>query len=350
VRLKFDGIYTFLQLGMKSRSQFVKRVLYTGLISMAVYWLGVSTGHAQSRKVRVAMPGYTIAGLSFLTAKLNGYYASEGLDVELIAMRAPTANLAVLSGSVEFSTVPLAGLTTALRGGALKLLMVHFDKPQHSLFAKNELQNIRALRGRKIAVAGPAVIDDLLLREFLGANGIDPGKEMNILSIGAADTRATSLISGTVDAAMLIAPFTFVARDAGFRELVAFKDQGFLLPSGGIIARDEVLRAEPALVERFVRASMMGFINSRDNRNGAIKVLTKSLKIDEPIATKVYDESRPTMTADGTLPEDAQKKMATFVAKTSGLKELPPMEKVFDFAFVRKANAALQAKGWHPGL
>ena len=28
---------------------------------------------AQSRKVRVAMPGYTIAGISFLTAKLNGY-------------------------------------------------------------------------------------------------------------------------------------------------------------------------------------------------------------------------------------------------------------------------------------
>ena len=28
---------------------------------------------AQARKVRVAMPGYTIAGISFLTAKLNGY-------------------------------------------------------------------------------------------------------------------------------------------------------------------------------------------------------------------------------------------------------------------------------------
>ncbi len=50
-------------------------------------------------------------GISFLTAKLNGYYAGEGLDVELIAMRAPTANLAVLSGSVEFSTVPLVGST-----------------------------------------------------------------------------------------------------------------------------------------------------------------------------------------------------------------------------------------------
>ena len=314
----------------------------------ALFACGAS--EAQTRKVRVAMPGYTIAGLSFLTAKINGYYASEGLDVELIAMRAPTANLAVLSGSVEFSTVPLVGMNTALRGGALKVLMVHFDKPQHVLFVRNELQNLKLLRGKKIAVSGPGVIDDLLLREVLSANGIDAAKELTILTLGAADTRVTSLISGAVDGAMIIAPFTFTAKDAGFRELVVFKDQGILLASGGIVARDETLRAEPALVERFVRASAMGFIHSRDNRSGAIRVLIKALKIDETIATKVYDASRPTMTADGTLSDDAQKRMAAFVAKTAALKEIAPVEKVFDFSVLRKANAALHAKGWQPGL
>jgi len=303
---------------------------------------------AQARKVRVAMPGYTIAGISFLTAKLNGYYAAEGLDVELIAMRAPTANLAVLSGSVEFSTVPLAGLNTALRGGALKIIMVHFDKPQHALFVKNELQNLKLLRGKKVAVSGPGVIDDLLLREVLNNNGIDANKELAILSMGSADTRVTSLISGAVDGAMIIAPHTFTAKDAGFRELVVFRDQGFLLPSGGIAARDETLRNDPALVERFTRASMMGFIHSRDNRAGAIRALSKSVRVDESVAAKVYDSSRPTMTADGTLNDDAQRKMAAFVAKSSSLKEVVAADKVFDFSFVRKANAALQAKGWQP--
>src|SRR4051812_37791870 len=88
--------------------------------------------NAQTKKVRVALPGYTIAALSFLIAKTNGYYSAENLDVELIAMRASTANLAVLGGNVEFSGVPLAGLTTALRGGGVKLLFCQFDKPQHS--------------------------------------------------------------------------------------------------------------------------------------------------------------------------------------------------------------------------
>jgi hypothetical protein len=110
-----------------------------------------------------------------------------------------------------------------------------------------------------------------------------------------------------------------------------------------------MLRADAPLVERFVRASMMGFLYSRDNRGGAIKVLSKSLKIDGGIAAKIYDSSRPTMTADGMSSEETQKIMAAFVAKTAGLKEIPPMERVFDFSFVRKANAALRAKGWQPG-
>jgi len=328
----------------------VTNLLRLALSLTIVLWRLAATvdGEAQNRKVRVAMPGYTIAGLSFLTAKLNGYYAGEGLDVELIAMRAPTANLAVVSGSVEFSTVPLIGLTTALRGSALKVLLVHFDKPQHALFAKNDIQNLKLLRGKKIAVSGPSVIDDLLLREHLAANGMDAGRDVNILSIGSADTRVTSLISGAVDGAMIIAPYTFVAKDNGFRELVAFKDQGFLLPGGGIVARDETLKTDPSLVERFVRASLMGFIHSRDNRSGAIKVLMKSLKIDEQVATKVYDSSRPTMTADGALSEDAQKKMAAFVAKTSGIKDIPPNDRLFDFSVLHKAQASLQAKRWQP--
>jgi NitT/TauT family transport system substrate-binding protein len=226
--------------------------------------------------------------------------------------------------------------------------MVHFDKPQHVLFVKNELSNLKLLRGKKLAVSGPGVIDDILLREVLAANGVDPNRDLTILTMGAADTRVTSLISGSVDGAMIIAPFTFTAKDAGFRDLVVFRDHEFLLPSGGIIARDETLKTDPALVQHFVRASLMGFIHSRDNRPGAIKVLTKSLKIDEQIAARVYDSSRPTMSADGTLAEDAQKKLAAFLAKTSGIKDVVSSDRLFEFAILRKAQAALQAKGWQP--
>jgi NitT/TauT family transport system substrate-binding protein len=280
---------------------------------------------------------------------MNGYYGAEGLDVELIAMRAPTANVAVLSGSVEFSGVPLAGLTTALRGAPLKLLFCQNDRPQHVLFAKPDLQNIKALRGRKVAVVGPGAIDDVLLREVLTTNGLDGGKDATILAIGTAETRFGALASGAVDAAVLIAPFTFNAKEAGFKELVTFKDEGFVLPSGGIVARDDLLKSDPATVEKFVRTTLMGFLLARDNRSAAIKILTRALKIEEPTAARLYDSARPTMTTDGALSEDAQKKVVAFAMKQAGVKEAPPYEKLFDFSIIKKANATLQARGWHPG-
>ena len=303
---------------------------------------------AQTKKVRVAVPGYTIAVLSFLAAKMNGYYMSEGLDVELIAMRAPTANLAVLGGNVEFSAVPLAGLTTALRGAPLKLLFCQFDKPQHALYARAEFPNIKALRGKKLAVSGLGTIDDILLREALGANGIDPIRDVTILAMGAADTRFTALVSGAIDASVLIAPVSFYAKDQGFRELAAFQDLGFVLPSGGIIARDETLRTDPFMAERFVRATIMGFLFMRDNRPGTLRVIARMLRVDEVTATKLYDSSRPTMTSDGSVSGEAAKKMTAMILKIAGAKEAPPADKLYDFSLVKKAHVALQAKGWQP--
>ena len=264
-------------------------------------------------------------------------------------MRAPTANVAVLSGSVEFSGVPLSGLTTALRGAPLKVLFCQNDRPQHVLFAKPDLQNIRALRGKKIAVAGLGVIDDILLREVFSANGIDGGKDATILAIGAAETRFAALASGTVDAAVLIAPFTFNAKEAGFKEIVTFKDEGFVLPSGGIVVQDELLKTDPVTVEKFVRTTLMGFLLTRDNRSAAIKVLSRTLKIEEPTAARIYDSARPTMTTDGALSEEAQKMVVSFVMKQAGAKEAPPYEKLFDFSVIKKANATLQARGWRAG-
>ena len=303
---------------------------------------------AQTKKIRVAVPGYTIAVLSFLAAKMNGYYAAEGLDVELIAMRAPTANLALIGGNVEFSAVPLAGLTTALRGAPLKLLFCQFDKPQHALYARAEFPNIKSLRGKKVGVSGLGTIDDILLREALAANGIDPTRDLTILAMGAADTRFSALVSGAIDGSVLIAPVSFYAKDQGFRELAAFQNMGFVLPSGGIVARDETLKTDPLTAERFVRTTIMGFLYMRDNRPGTLKVMSRMLRIDEPTAAKLYDSSRPTMTSDGTVTGEAEKKMTGMVLKIAGVKEVPPTDKLYDFSLVKKAHLTLQAKGWQP--
>ena len=136
---------------------------------------------------------------------------------------------------------------------------------------------------------GPGAIDYVLLRQVLAPTAWTVERRATILAMGAAETRLAALASGTVDAAVLIAPFTFNAKEAGFKELITFKDEGFVLPSGGIVARDELLRNDSLTVEKFVRTTLMGFLLTRANRSAATKVLSRSLKIEEPTAARIYD-------------------------------------------------------------
>ena len=55
------------------------RLLFAALSVFLAILSFVNYSEAQAKKVRVAIPGYTIAVLSFVAAKTNGYYTAEGL-------------------------------------------------------------------------------------------------------------------------------------------------------------------------------------------------------------------------------------------------------------------------------
>lgn len=130
-------------------------MLFAELSVLVAIMALVHHSEAQSKKVRIAIPGYTIAVLSFFAAKTNGYFTSEGFDVELIAMRAPTANLALLGGNVEFSSVPMVGLTTALRGAPLKILSVRTTNLSMSSLQNRIFKPSKRYAAKRLPSLGP---------------------------------------------------------------------------------------------------------------------------------------------------------------------------------------------------
>jgi ABC-type nitrate/sulfonate/bicarbonate transport system substrate-binding protein len=308
---------------------------------------GLSEGTAENFKV--AMPSTTQAVLAFTTARDKGYYRAEGLEVELILMSAPIASRALLSGDVAVATVGGAGLPPVLRGSPLKFLFTTYNRPMFWLYAKPEIRAVDGLKGRRVGVSGIGSGPDSLLRETLRQNGLDPARDVTILSLGVMPTIFAGLQSGTVDAAMLSPPVTLKAEDAGFRELVAFPKQDLVELQGSILVRDVLLQSDPARVERFLRGTYKGFLYVKDNRGGTIPMISRYLRLSESDAAKVYDQVvRPAMTQDGTLNQELQAKAVEHVLKRLDLKEAPPLAKIFDFSLTRKVSADLQSKGWKP--
>jgi NitT/TauT family transport system substrate-binding protein len=317
------------------------------ILVLALVSSGTRDGRAEVFKV--AMPSTTQAVLPFTIARDKGYYRAEGLDVELILMSAPNASRALLSGDVAAATVGGAGMPPVLRGSALKFLFTTYNRAMFWLYAKPEIRDVKALKGKRVAVSGIGSGPDSLLREMLRLNGLDANRDVTILSLGVMPTIYSGLQSGIVDGAMLSPPVTFKAEEAGFRELVAFPTQDLVELQGSILVRDASLQSEPAQMERFLRASYKGFLHIKENRSATLPIVARYLQVSEAQAAKAYDQVvRPAMTQDGTLSQDMQAKAVEHVLKRLDLKEAPPLAKIFDFSLARKVMGELQTKGWKP--
>jgi ABC-type nitrate/sulfonate/bicarbonate transport system substrate-binding protein len=310
----------------------------------------ILTASVEAARVRVAIPSTTHAVLAFSTSRDKGYYREEGLDVELILMSAPIASRALVSGDVEAATVGGAGLPPVLSGAPLRFVFTTYNRPMFWLFTKSEIRSVKELKGKKVGVSGIGSGPDSLLRETLRRNGLEGGRDVTILSLGVMPTIYGGLQSGIVDAAMLSPPLTFKAEENGFRELIAFTKQDLVELQGSILVREAFLQADPATIEKFIRATYKGFLYIKQNRAGTMQILGRYLQVKDELAAKAYDQVvLPAMTQDGTLNQETQKKAVEHVLKRLDVKEPPPLSRIFDFSIARKVATEVQGKGWKPG-
>jgi len=61
---------------------------------------------------------------------------------------------------------------------------------------------------------------------------------------------------------------------------------------------------------------------------------------------KYYDSIDGGLTKDGTVGEELQRKSVEHILERTGLKEPPPMNKIFNYGFSKKIFDDLQIKGW----
>jgi len=87
----------------------------------AAEFSGKTSDAAGRAKIRIAVPAPSLSFLPIQVAMRQGFYARRGLDVEMIQMAAGLAVPALLSGSVDYATIPSGPATASARGAPLKV-------------------------------------------------------------------------------------------------------------------------------------------------------------------------------------------------------------------------------------
>ena len=316
------------------------------LFLLSTFLLFSAGAEAQGlRKIHAAIPAISPSSIVFFIAREKGYYREEGLDLDLIVMPAAVATQALIGGNVEFVGTGGAGIVPVLRGAPLQFLFVGFYRPQYWLYAKPEIRSVEDLKGKKVGVSSIGSGPDSLLRVVLKKHGLDETRDVTIMAIGSGAARLVALKARSVDASMLTPPSNFMAREAGFRELVSFIDQDLVELQGSIVMRQALIKSDPVLVEKLVRATLKGLLYFRGNRAGAISALARFLSMREEFVGQLYDLIRPSTTRDGTVSDELQKRSMEHILERVGIREAPPLERIFNFSFGAKAREELSAKG-----
>ncbi len=202
---------------------------------------------------------------------------------------------------------------------------------------KKNIRSFADVRGAKVASITPGSTGDRLLKIVLEKNGINWKKDLQIIYIGTSDVLIKSLLSESVDAAVLSFPGNLIAKDAGFVELASFAGEAGAL-TGGVATGEPFYSKKRDALTRFLRATLKGLKFLKSNRDGSAKIMTRFMNVPYETALRTYDVSIPGFTADGVLSEDFQDKVLDFQLKAIGSDKKIAREKYFDFSIVKSLH------------
>jgi NitT/TauT family transport system substrate-binding protein len=209
----------------------------------------------------------------------KGFYTAENVKPDLVYIQSSAAVIQQLSaGSLDMSMS--TGIVDPIRaidqGAAIALTRFEVQVPPYALLAKSSIKSLQDLKGKVISVGGPKDITRLYVDRMLAAQGLKTG-DYDYHYAGATTARAQALLSGAVDAAILLPPSNFQVQNQGYNDLgLAMQYAPELAFSGTVVNKAWAARSADVLKRVLVAQSKSTeyFYDSK-NRTEVVNILVK---------------------------------------------------------------------------
>jgi NitT/TauT family transport system substrate-binding protein len=228
-----------------------------------------------------------------LIALDKGFFAAEDLKVDLVFIQSSAALVQqVAAGSLNVGTQ--TGLADPVRavsmGAPIAVVRIDVQAPPYDLVAKPTIASMKDLKGKVISLGGPKDITRIYVDRMLEPSGVKDG-DFDMVFAGATTARASALLAGAVDAAILLPPFDFQAVAKGFKSLGLTVDYVKDLPFSGTAVNVAWATANKATLEKYMRAKTksIAWFEDGQNRTDALRILKTASSLSEDDVEKAYD-------------------------------------------------------------
>jgi ABC-type nitrate/sulfonate/bicarbonate transport system substrate-binding protein len=243
------------------------------------------------QKITLNYPNRSGSNWPLFIAKDGGYYQKYGLDANLVFGVHPAGIAMLVSGEGQMVNSSLEQLMQAAsKDGSLVLFGSSLNRGMFALMANKSIPNIKALKGKKIAIGQVGDAPYGYVVALLGKAGIGP-REVEWIPVGVdVNGRAAALQSGRADATLLTAPAYFRMEEAGFKTLDNLAEHEDIFASTAYITRKSIAASDPALPEKLIKAHAEGIKRFYEDKAFAVKTfLDYDKAAQQADMERVYD-------------------------------------------------------------
>jgi NitT/TauT family transport system substrate-binding protein len=223
----------------------------------------------------------------------KGFYAEQDLKVDLVFVQSSAQTIQQLTAGaldITMSTGLVDPIRAIDKGAPIAIVRIEVQAPPYSLIANKSIKSLAELRGKTISLGGPKDITRIYVERMLAPHGVKAG-EFDMVFAGAASARVSALLSGAVDAAILVPPFNFQAMAAGFNDLGKTVDYVKDLPFSGTTVNVAWAKDHGAVLQRMIVAHnrSVAWFEDDHNRAEAIQMLVAESGLKPEEVEKSYD-------------------------------------------------------------
>ncbi len=239
---------------------------------------------AQPARMNVSYTTQTPASSAAMIAAGAGLFGKHGLDLSLQYLGPTSLTAALISGELDagYGSAGSAAAADA-HGSDLVIVGATYEGPLFSIAARGDIQGVKDLKGKRVAVTQRGSTPDLLVQELVRQQGLSPS-DVTMVYIPEPNAQIAAMSAGAVDAVIAAEPTISISVSQG-AHIIWEPSQGSnasgAISMSVILVKRSYIPPHRDTLKRFLMANMDAIKLMRTNPDEAAKYDQAYLKIDD---------------------------------------------------------------------
>jgi NitT/TauT family transport system substrate-binding protein len=267
-----------------------------------------------------------------------GIFAKHGLVLEVTSF-AGDARLqqGMVSDSIDIGIASGPGMAFPAKGAPDKAVAAMAGAPMNMSLVvpyTSPLTSLDQIRGKKIGITTVGSLTDWLLKRVVAAKQWAPA-DVTAVTVGGFDSTKAALKTGQIDGVVIALELGYALEAAKeWRVLAKLAPFAPDFHTHVLFAREAMIAAQPALVERFLRGWFETIAFMRANKQRTVEITAKVLALEPAVIGRVYDEQIGMFSADGHFDPAAMAVLRQSLVEMGLLQKVPEDDVMLTRRFV----------------